>query len=30
MMPLLSDPLFYAALVLVAVAVFGIQFVFDE
>lgn len=30
MMPLLSDPLFYAALVLVAVAVLGIQFVSDE
>jgi hypothetical protein len=29
-MPLLSDPLFYAALVLVAVAVLGIQFVFND
>lgn len=30
MMPLLSDPLFYAALALIAVAVLGIQFVFDD
>ena len=30
MMPLLSDPLLYTALALVAVAVLGIQFVFDD
>ena len=30
MMPLLSDPLFYGALALVAVAVLGIQFVLDD
>ena len=30
MMPLLSDPLLYTALGLVAVAVLGIQFVFDD